>query len=327
MIIPARNAQSTIGETLESILSNGYRGPVEVIVADGSDDSATGEVVRRIAPEARLIPNPQKITSCGLNAALRATASPVIVRCDAHVTLPQGYLNAAVAVLRRTGAANVGGRQLPVGHTWFTRANALAMTSILGSGNACYRHEGPAGPTDTVYLGVFRRSTLEAVGGFNKEMRHNQDYELNWRLRETGQTVWFDFSLYARYRPRTNLAQTALQYFRYGWWKQKMLQIHPRSARLRQVMAPLLVAGLITSLALGIAGYSWAVVPPLAYLLVLVGGSLAAGIKGGDLAAAVLVPVILATMHIAWGLGFLVSGAAHWAGRMFRPSRRRADDK
>ena len=311
VVIPCRNAAATIGAALASITSQDYPGPVEVIVADGSDDDSAARVVRSGHPGVRVIPNPERIASTGLNRAVAASSGAVIVRCDAHAELTPGYISRAVATLERTGAATVGGRQVPVADSWFGRAVGLGLTTPLGAGDSRYKTGGPPGPVDTVYLGVFRREALEAVGGFDPVQVRNQDYELNWRLRKSGQTVWFDPSLRALYRPRGNPRQLAGQYFSYGRWKAAMLLRHPASLRPRQLAAPALCAGLVLSalISAGPLPLIGAVVPA-AYLLLLAAGSAAVGIRRRD-PAALLLPVVLATMHLSWGLGF------------FLPARRR----
>ncbi len=304
VIIPARNAEATIAATLDSVLSQDYAGRIEVIVADGSDTPALSEVVRRHYPAVRLIPNPEQTLGFGVNAALRAASGEIIVRCDAHTCFPAGYVRRAVETLERTGAANVGGRQQPVGTTFLERAVALAMSTALGVGDARHRLGGAEGPVDTAFLGVFRRETLDAVGGIDPTLTRNQDYELNWRLRERGRTVWFDPDLVVTYRPRGTLRLLARQYFDYGRWKRVVLQRHPRSLRPRHLAAPLLVLGLAASAFLSLVDASWtATALPLTYISALVFGSLAVGIR--RLApAAILLPLILATMHMSWGIGF-----------------------
>ena len=306
VVIPCRNASGTIAATLDSIAAQDYGGPVETIVADGSDDDRTARVIRSAHPQVRVIANPEKIASTALNRAIAASRGDVIVRCDAHAELSPEYIRRALATLEETGAANVGGRQVPAGDTLFGRAVGLAMTTALGAGDSRYKTGGPAGPVDTVYLGVFRRDALEAVGGFDLTLLRNQDYELNWRLRQSGRTVWFDPALWVLYRPRRNLRQLARQYFDYGRWKAAMLLRHPKSVRPRQLAAPALYAGLAFSAALAVAGQPWlAVVIPLAYLLALAIGSAAVGIVRRE-RAALLLPVALATMHLSWGLGFFL---------------------
>ena len=259
-MIPARDAHGTLAATLESVIcAQDYSGDMEVIVADGS--SLDVEVitdlhsVRKYFPGVKVVrePRPERHRA-HLNRAIQAAKYEIVVRCDAHAVLPRHYISRAVATMARTGAANVGGRQNPVGATAFGRAVALATSTPLGVGDARYRLDGTEGPADTVYLGTFRRDPLEALGGFDNAFLRNQDYELNWRLREAGETVWFDPGLVVDYRPRDTLRGLARQYFDYGVWKRAMLAKHPRSWRLRQLAAPALVLGFACSAISGIVG-------------------------------------------------------------------------
>ena len=319
VIVPARDAQATLPAALDSILAQDYPGPVEVIVADGSDGPATRDLLRMHYPWVRRAPNPEQTISAGLNRALGAARYAIVARCDAHAALPPGYLSRAVRTLERTGAANVGGRVNPVGVTYFERAVALATSSPLGAGDARYRIGGVEGPVDTVFPGVFRRGALEAAGGWDETLERNEDYELNWRLRARGGTVWFDPALAADYRPRGTCAGLARQYFDYGRWKAVVLARHPRSCRARQLAAPLLVAALAASAALA-GPWAGAVAVPLLYGLVLCGASASIGLRRRQ-AEALLVPAVAATVHLAWGLGFLAGlPAALRAARARRPA-------
>ncbi len=133
----------------------------------------------------------------------------------------------------------------------------------------------------------------------------NQDYELNWRLRQRGETVWFDPGLVVAYRPRGSLQALARQYFGYGRWKSAMMITHPASLRARQLAAPLLVLGLAASAGLGLAGSLWGAVAPLVYLMTLLLGSAGIGLRRRERAAALL-PLVLATIHLSWGAGFFL---------------------
>lgn len=322
MVVPARNEEARLPAALASALAQDYEGTVEIVVADGSDTPALAAAVAARFPAVRVVPNPDRTAAAGLNRAVRTASHAVIVRCDARCVLPPAYVRLAVAALERTGAAVVGGRQRPAGCTAFERAVALALTMPPGAGDARWRLGGPAGPADTVYLGVFRRGALEAAGGFDATLARNQDYELNWRLRERGETVWFDPALEVAYRPRGRLAEVARQYYDYGWWKRVMLRRHPSALRPRQLAPPLLVSGLAGSALLAAAAAAggdrsgtgallWAAagVTPLAWLALL-GAGAAIAFRRGRGCVALLVPLVLAAMHLSWGTGFLLSGLA-----------------
>ena len=307
VIVPARDAEATLGLALDQVLAQEYDGDIEVIVADGSDTPKTAEIVRERAT-VRLVQNPHKTIGFGINLAIREAKGDILLRCDAHSFLPQGYVRRAVETLQRTGAANVGGRQVPVGTTAFERAVAIAMSAAIGAGDARYRLGGKEGPVDTVYLGAFRRDALAAIGGFDPHFFHNQDYEVNWRLRQSGEKVWFDPALSVNYRPRATLLKLVRQYFNYGRWKSAVLLRHPRSLRSRHLAPPALLAALVGSALLAILHRPWApwaAVVPAVYVLALVAWSVVGGVRQRTLAAAA-VPLALATMHISWAIGFFL---------------------
>jgi glycosyltransferase involved in cell wall biosynthesis len=271
-------------------------------------DDGTRDILDRLAagdPRIRYVDNPTRRTPNGLNLAIAASRGDVIVRCDGHAELPPRYIGRAVELLAETGAVNVGGVQHAEGVGWLQRAIAFAMSSPIGVGDARFHYGGEAGPVDTVYLGVFRRDALVAAGLFDETLTRNQDYELNIRLRDNGGVVWFDPTLRVTYRPRQTLGGLWRQYFQYGQWKRRVIRMHPGSTRLRQLVPPLFVVALVVSLVVAFTPWRLlgAVVPGL-YVAVLSLGTLRQLVKTHD-SAALGFPAAIATMHIAWALGFL----------------------
>ncbi len=308
--MPARDAAASVSDAMRAVLSQAYPGDLELVVAvaAGSDDTRSAALeVANGDPRVIVLENPEGTASSGLNVAIRRCRGDVIVRCDAQALLPADYVLRAVGTLEETGADVVGGTQAASGTTPLERAIAIAMTTPVGTGGPRFRVGGEAGPTDTVYLGVFRRSTLGAVGLFDEAMVRNQDYELNHRIRSEGGTVYFDPELTVAYRPRHSLRGLWSQYYGYGTWKRRMLRRHPESIRARQLAAPLLVIGLVASLVVAFTPWrALAIVVPGAYTLALL---VTAGFELNRRrdAAALLAPAAVATMHLAWGIGFLGS--------------------
>jgi succinoglycan biosynthesis protein ExoA len=308
VVIPARQAAADLAASVQAVLSQ-VPPPAEVVIAVGpsTDDTAAlaATLAREHAPTVQVVANPSGRTPDALNAAIAATRGSVVARVDAHAVLPPGYLAAAVETLRRTGAANVGGLQVPTADHGFARSVAAAMRSPFGTGGAAYRSGATAGPVDTVYLGVFRREALDAVGGYEPRFVRNQDAELNLRLQAAGYTVWLEPTLRVTYRPRGDVRSLAGQYLQYGRWRRATVRTHRGSLRPRQLAAPGLVLGLVG------AGAGSTVVGSLWPVAVVAGGYLAAVAVAGALAApdAAGWPgtvVALATMHLGWGVGFLL---------------------
>jgi hypothetical protein len=190
------------------------------------------------------------------------------------------------------------------------------MTSVLGVGSAPFHVGGDEGPADTVYLGVFRREWLERVGGYDPEFVRAQDWEMNHRIRGLGGLVWFSPRLRVSYRPRSTVGALARQYRDYGRWRRVVARTHPGTINPRYLAPPVALLGVVGGAALGVAAavsrrpsLAWGLVLPAGYAAVVAAGTVLAG-RGLPLRAALRLPVVLPTMHLSWGWGFLTSPAS-----------------
>jgi glycosyltransferase involved in cell wall biosynthesis len=306
--MPVLDEERHLAEAVGRILGQAYRGDLEVVIALGPSRDRTAAVAAKLGaadPRVRTVDNPTGRTPAGLNAAIGASRHEVVVRVDGHGLLGPGYIATAVRLLEETGAANVGGLMAAEGVTPFQQAVARAMTSRFGVGAARFHTGGAAGPAETVYLGVFRREVLERLGGYDESFLRAQDWELNHRIRAAGGLVWFSPELSVTYRPRSRLRALARQYFHYGRWRRVVMRQHAGTASLRYLAAPAAVTGI--GLGLVAAPWApWALVLPGGYaLLVLLASALTA--RELPMVARAALPVVYATMHLCWGLGFLTS--------------------
>lgn len=304
-----RNEAPHLREAVAAILQQEYPGSLQVCVAVGPSRDGTEEVAAEIAaadPRVTVVPNPSGRTPSGLNAAVAATDGSVVVRVDGHAVLPPGYVRRGVEVLRETGAVNVGGVMGAEGTTGFERSVAAAMSSPFGVGGGRFHYGGSPGPADTVYLGIFQREALEAVGGYDESFTRAQDWELNHRLRGRGGLVWFAPELRVTYRPRPTLRALGRQYRDYGRWRRVVMRRHSDSVRWHYLVPPVTVLGLGVGVALVLVGQPIGWLAPGAYA---VANLVASTVVGRRVAArdALRLPVVFATMHLCWGWGFLSS--------------------
>jgi glycosyltransferase involved in cell wall biosynthesis len=307
VVIPVRNEAASLPGVIAAVLAQDYPGELSVVLGVAPSTDGTEAVAATLSEaavghvEVRMVANPAGTTPAGLNAAIRAGHGEVIVRVDGHAELSPGYIRRAVETLRRTAAVNVGGIQRAVGASRFEQAVAAAMSSKFGTGDATFHYGGTEGPTDTVYLGVFDRRALEAVGLFDERLIRNQDYELNIRLRDAGGIVWFDPQLEVRYRPRGSLRALARQYFEYGHWKRVVLRQHPGSLRWRQAVPPIATAAVAAA---SLAGLWWrpALFVPAGYATAVVA---AAARTPLPISGKARLLAIFPAMHLSWGAGFL----------------------
>lgn len=313
VFMAVRNEERHLRTCVTRILAQQYDGELELVVAVGPSSDGTVRIARDLAgqfDQLTVVDNPTGRTPDGLNAAIAAARGEVLVRADGHSAFAPDYVAEVVRILHETGAANVGGQMVPEGTNAFARAVARAMSSPFGIGGAAFHTGGEAGPQPTVYLGGFRRDAIEKVGGYDHFFSRAQDWELNHRIRESGGIVWFDPTLTVVYHPRDNVRAFAEQQFHTGGWRRKVMRKHPDSVSLRYLAPPTVVVACGIGLAGGLVGLatrSWlrlGLAAPAAYLL---GVTAAAAYEGRDLdpEARRRLPLVMVTMHLSWGAGFL----------------------
>lgn len=318
VIIPCLNEAATIRLVLSAILEQTYPcEDMEVLIADGNSTDGTREVIQQFQQEhpclsIQVVDNPRRVIPAGLNAAIRAARGENIVRLDAHCIPEPNYIALCIAGLELELGDNVGGVWdiQPGGKGRIPRSIAAAAAHPFGVGDARYRYSTQPGSVDTVPFGAFRRTTLDTIGLYNENLLTNEDYELNTRLRLAGGTVWFNPAIRAVYFARRSLPALARQYFRYGYWKLRMLRLHPQTLRWRQALPPLFVLALVSLAILALIAIParWALSAlVLLYLLVLLAGAVVTASRRSDPALLAGIPLAIAVMHFAWGAGFWVS--------------------
>jgi succinoglycan biosynthesis protein ExoA len=324
VVMPVRNEERHLAESVSHVLSQEYPGELELVLAVGPSKDKTAEIAERIAAADSRITvaaNPSGQIPSALNIAIGASRHDVIVRMDGHALMPPGYVATALRTLADTGAVNVGGVMAAEGTTPFERAVAWALTSPFGVGAAPNHTGGDPGPADTVYLGAFRREAVADVGGYDERYLRAEDWEMNHRLRKAGGLIWFQPALRVTYRPRATVGALGSQFFHYGRWRRVVARQHAGTTNLRYLAPPLAVAAMAAGALAGLAGVAcfaagaggW--LPalltagfglPAVYLAGVLGVTATAvrTLRGRDLAA---LPVALTTMHVSWGAGFLTS--------------------
>jgi glycosyltransferase involved in cell wall biosynthesis len=322
VFLAVRNEAVHLVEVVERVFAQDYDGPLQVVMAVGPSDDDTWARARDLAERFDglvLVENPSGRTPVGLNLAWRAAKHRYLARVDGHSLLPPGYLKRAVETLDQTGAANVGGMMVPEGAAPFQKAVARAMTSPWGIGAESFHTGGDGGPAKTVYLGNYRRDALEAVDGFNEAFSRAQDWELNHRLIAAGEVVWFDPALGVIYRPRRTWAALVRQFYHTGRWRWHVMKRYPDTASVRYLAPPAATLAVGIGLLAGLAGLAKRSGPLAAALAIP--GLYAAGVvaaaqasAGGlDPRARRLLPGVIATMHLAWGAGFLRALPDRWS--------------
>ena len=305
VLIPVRNEAAHLRDVVAAMQAQQFDGVFELLFVDGRSDDGSRAILEALAAEddrVRVLDNPARRTPHALNLALRAARGRAIARMDAHAHFPPDYLARGLERLERGGVDQVTGPALAEGGGRWSRRVALALTTRLGTGGADFRHSSDEEfEVDSGFAGVWWRETLERLGGWDEEWVNDQDFELAARIRKSGGTIVCVPAMAAGYIPRDSLRALVEQYHRYGFYRVKTSLRHPESLRRSHVLAPGLVLTAVAAVAaprpvrrLARAGLG-------AYGAVVAATSAGAR-PPADTAA---LPLVFATMHFAWGIGFL----------------------
>ncbi|MCW3157015.1 glycosyltransferase family 2 protein [Micropruina sonneratiae] len=324
-VMPVLNEEGYLADAVAAVLSQDYPAEAELVIALGASTDDTTAIAHRLAAaDSRivLVDNPVNDIPVGLNLAIAASRNPIVVRVDAHAELPEGYTRTMVDLLNQHGAVNVGGVMHAKGRTPFQSAVARAYNSPWGLGGGQYHGAKVPGPSDSAYLGVFRREVLDEVGGYDETLRRAEDWELNSRIRAAGHLIWYTPDVAVTYWPRATPASLRRQMFATGVWRGHLVREQGGTPP-KYLAPPLTVLALGASAVVGVAQACGALqgrasaaasivhVAPVAYA----GGLMAVSVKslGATNAKAALLNVaVLGIMHLSWGAGFLrglVAGA------------------
>lgn len=318
VIIPCLNEEKTIERVLMAIYQQKYpREDLEVILADGGSTDLTLSIVddfRKANPDLSInvIDNPLRHIPAALNRAIKAAKGEIVIRMDAHSLPRPDYIQRCSQGLMNGKGENVGGKwEILAGkNTWIARGIAAAAAHPIGVGDARYRISGQAGPVDTVPFGCYYRKLFDRIGFFDESLLTNEDYEFNTRIRKNNGIIWFDPEIICQYFARSSLKELADQYWRYGFWKAKMVKRYPTTIKPRQALPPLFVISLIGLLVIGIFYKPFLYLFLTVFLLymgIIILASVPVAIKNKDTVLIAGFPLAIMTMHFTWGTGFLAS--------------------
>ncbi len=319
--MPVFNEERFIAASLDQVLAQDYPlDRLEVIVADGMSTDRTREIVASYSarhPQVRLIDNPARFRASALNAAIRQAKGDVIICIDGHCEVASDFVRQDIQLLaEHPDAWLVGGPVVHVGRNTFDKAVAIAMSHPFGVGMATHRFHDFEGYAEGAGFPAIRRWVFDRIGMFDEVMVRTEDDELHYRIAQAGGRAYISPRVRYQYFVRDTPKKLFQQYQQYGFWRIPVIRKHKRPTTVRQVIP---LAFFLTMIVLAIVGVAVgqplvALALPAAYVaaLALIGLSV---VRRAGFKVACLVPVAVATMHVAyaWGMGF------GWFAALFRP--------
>ncbi|MCO5065963.1 MAG: glycosyltransferase family 2 protein [Rhizobiaceae bacterium] len=313
IVIPCLNEAAHIGGLLDQLCRDTAGLDARIVVSDGGSADMTVAIARQSAandPRIVVMDNPGRLQSCAVNGAVRAfgDACEFVLRIDVHGRYPADYCIRLLQEAVETGADSVVVPMLTEGRDLISEAAAAAQNSRLGTGGSKHRHASEGHWVDHGHHALMRRSAFVAVGGYDESFSHNEDAELDFRLRAAGFRIWLSGTTHMTYYPRNSFSGLFKQYLSYGRGRARNLMKHRRLPKVRQALPvfimPVAAMGSLWFL-------HWLAALPLLLWLgacFLYASALAQRRRNPRL---VLAGVSAAIMHLAWSAGFWLEFANH----------------
>ncbi len=306
LVIPCLNEAATIEPLLRKLTAQRGTTDMLIVVADGGSQDGTPEIVGSLTseiPDLLLLANPKRIQSAAINLAVDRFGEDrdYLIRIDAHGDYPDDYCRTLIQDAIEMNADSVVVGMETVGFGLFQKATAIAQNSKLGNGGSKHRAGGGGEWVDHGHHALMRIEAFRSVGGYDESFSHNEDAELDFRLRAAGSRIWMTGKTYMTYYPRASASALFKQYLGYGRGRAKNLLKHRSVPKLRQAI-PLAVAPVVVGAFLALL-YWWAAVPLAIWAAACLGYGfwMAVGQKNPYGPLASLSAMI---MHFAWSAGF-----------------------
>lgn len=306
VVIPCLNEAAHIETLIEGLAPSAGRLGLKIMVVDGGSSDGTREIVDRLAaadPRVALLENPKRIQSAAINLAVERFAEDFasFIRIDAHGDYPADYCDRLLDDAEATGADSVVVSMVTQGRSPFQKATAIAQNSVLGNGGSPHRQGAKGHWTDHGHHAFMRVAAFRAVGGYDESFSHNEDAELDYRLRRAGYRLWMTDKTHMVYYPRASVRALFRQYLGYGRGRARNILKHRAIPKLRQ-MVPLAVAPVVVGASLALL--NWTALLPAglwAAACLSYGVWMAVGQRNPY---GPLVAVAAMVMHLAWSAGF-----------------------
>jgi len=311
IVIPCLNEERHLPALLAQLIA--HSGSARIVVADGGSTDRSRAIVTDFQTRhanVRLLDNPARLQSAGVNLAVRtfATGHDWMVRIDAHCLYPDDYAAGLLAAAEAQDATSVVVPMITRGQGCFQRGVAAAQNSVLGTGGSPHRQIGRGTFVDHGHHALFRLDLFRAAGGYDEGFSHNEDAELDQRLTQAGARIWLEPALALVYFPRRAALPLFRQYLGYGAGRARTIARHKSRLKLRQA-APLAIAPAILSAAIGAIGASWhpalalLALPAFFWLMACLGYGALLGLRARSACVASAGPAA-AIMHAAWSIGY-----------------------
>ena len=255
-IVVAYNAGSKLENLLEDLKKQDYNhNDIEIILVDSNSSDNTKDImmkfkeINKTFSKVLVLDNPKKILPCGWNIALEASTGDLILRVDAHSSLPNDFISKNVNRIDM-GEKIVGGHRISIideNNAW-QKTLLIAEKSIFGSGIATYRRKEREEYVSTLAHAAYSREVFKKVGGYDERLARTEDNEIHYRMKKAGYKFLLDPTIKSYHHARNSLSKMMKQKYLNGYWIGLTMGISPKCFSIYHFVPLVFVLALIFSI-------------------------------------------------------------------------------
>ena len=304
IVIPAYNAEKTIGLAVSGALAQGC--PVcEVVVVDDGSKDGTPDVVKKY-PSVKYVRQENAGPAAARNTGWKSTDSDIVIFTDSDCVPEVGWAKKLIdAFTDKSVGAATGSYDI---------ANADYLLPRLIHEEIKQRHKDYGSYVQFFgsYNVAIRRSVLEEAGGFDESYRRasGEDNDLSYKVLKRGYKIAFVPDAEVAHHHTTRLRKYMREQYTHGYWRMKLYKDHPDMAkgddytRLKDVVEPpLAVLGMASVVTLPFAPAVFFLLNALLFVI-QVPFALGIALRLKDIGYLLLAPVTFLRGY-ARGLGLL----------------------
>ena len=314
LCVIAYNEENTIGKLIDDIKKQDYNHKkIEIVFVDNLSSDNTINIMNEFKSKDSSFKE-IKICSCKThmqascwNEAIKNTVGDVIIRVDAHASIPKNFVRMNVLTILEGESVCGGGRPNRVEKNTPWQKTLLSAEEYMFGNFAEYRKKTKRKQyVDTLFHACYKREVFKKVGGFNESLGRTEDNEFHYRVRSNGYKICLSDNITSYQNVRSSFVKMLNQKFSNGLWIGLTLGVCPQCLSYLYFAPLLLVLAYLICFLLSILNFSILLsILSVVYTVFIISITVSAFIKNKFYPHFLLLPIIFSFMHFSYGIGTL----------------------
>ncbi len=315
LCVIAYNEEKTIGKLLEDIKIQDYdHNKIQLVFVDNLSTDRTYKIMNEFKlnnssfMDIKICTCEKHMQAACWNVAIENSIGDVIIRVDAHSSIPYDFVSENVNTIKDGEDVCGGGRPNRIEKDTPWQNTLLTVEEFMFGNFAVYRKESNKKQyVDSVFHACYKREVFKKTGGFNESLGRTEDNEFHYRVRQNGYKICLSENIISYQNIRSSFLKMLKQKYSNGLWIGLTLGVCPKCLSYLYLAPLLLVIGYLFCTLLVFLNFSILLsILSVFYSLFVLAITVSAFINKKFYPQFLLLPIIFSVMHMAYGIGTLV---------------------